>query len=110
MPPVLTDLKGVGEATAKLLATNGLSSVKAVAEAATGTIVSVPGFGAARAGAIKSAAIELLALSRGTATAASGGKDSKPKGKKKGKKKKDKKGKKKGKKKKDQKGKKRKRK
>ena len=49
--PKLTDIKGIGEATAARLAETRIRSVKAVAEAPREKLAKVPGFGAARAAA-----------------------------------------------------------
>ena len=57
--PTLTQVAGIGPATARLLAANGLTSVAAIANASIAEIAAVPGFGPTRAAAIKQAAQQL---------------------------------------------------
>ena len=95
--PELTDVAGIGAATAEALRKGGIFDVASLAAAPLAKIVAVHGFGPARAQVVKKAAAE--ALAKPTAKDAKKkkdgkGKDKKGKGKKgKGKKGKDKKGK-----------------
>jgi NAD-dependent DNA ligase len=97
----LTDLSGVGEATAAKLAARGFATVATVAEATPTALQTVPGIGAARAASLRDQAATLERRdseedSDPQEESGSGGKPGKGKKKKK-KKKKDKKGGKKGK-------------
>lgn len=56
----ITDISGVGDATAKLLKTHGIDSVEAVARAAIEQLAAVPGIGASRAAALGESARRLL--------------------------------------------------
>ncbi len=56
----LSDVKGVGEATAAILAKAGIDSVEALAAASIEDIASVPGFGPGRSAAVRAAAAVLL--------------------------------------------------
>jgi NAD-dependent DNA ligase len=96
--PKLTQISGIGPATARTLAVNGFSTIKEVAGATAGQLAQVPGFGAARAAAVIAAAKSLLKTAEAPETGKGKKKKRKGKGKKK-EKKKEKKGKKKDKKK-----------
>lgn len=63
--PKLSEISGVGPATARLLAESGFASVESVAKATPGELARVPGFGEARAAAVIAAAVSLQ--SRGKA-------------------------------------------
>lgn len=99
--PALTDVRGIGVDTARLLSEHGFGDASALATASIEEIAAVPGFGLSRAGTVKRAAAALLvdaeAQSGGDAApSASGESDSKApakKAKKKDKKKDKKKGK-----------------
>jgi len=66
--PKLTDVKGIGDATAARLAEHKIRSVKAIAEAPKEKLAKVPGFGASRAAAtIKSAKALMRAEARKSA-------------------------------------------
>lgn len=112
----ITDISGIGDATAQQMRTHGIDSVEAVAQASIEQLAAVPGIGAARAAALREAARRLLPndeagtegpeavpASAGDGATANGKdvkeKKDRKKDKKKGKGKKQKKGKKKGKKK-----------
>ncbi len=58
--PQLTDVKGVGDATAANLTAIGIDSVEALAGASAEEIARVPGFGPARAAAVRAAAAASL--------------------------------------------------
>lgn len=60
MTTPLTDVKGIGGATAAKLAETGLDSAEALAAAAIEEIAACPGFGPARATTVRQAAIALL--------------------------------------------------
>ncbi len=60
----LTAVNGVGPATAKHLAAHGLDSAEALAAASIEDIAAVPGFGPARATAVRQAASMLLAVEK----------------------------------------------
>jgi predicted RecB family nuclease len=85
--PELTGVRGIGVDTAQLLAEHGIRDVATLAAAKIEEITAVPGFGPARAAAVKAAAAELLAeTGKGVETAAepaSSGKATKKKDKKK---------------------------
>lgn len=99
--PKLTQISGIGPATADVLTSNGFDSVQAIANATVAALSRVPGFGPARAAVVIGAAKAALSVPEASEPTPSAKKDGKTK------KKKDKKGKKgKGKKKKDKKGKK----
>lgn len=54
--PQLTNISGIGPSTAALLQEHGFNSPKDIAEASVKSICEVPGFGPARAKAVKAAA------------------------------------------------------
>ena len=56
----LTAVRGIGPATAKVLAEHGLSTAQAVVEATPEALLAVPGFGPARAKTVKAAATRSL--------------------------------------------------
>lgn len=56
----ITDISGIGNATAQQLKTHGIDSVEAVARATLEQLVAVPGIGADRATALRRSAIRLL--------------------------------------------------
>ncbi|MDD9982577.1 MAG: helix-hairpin-helix domain-containing protein [Gammaproteobacteria bacterium] len=56
----ITDISGIGDATAQRLKAHGIDSVKAVAQASIEQLVAVPGIGADRAAALRQSAIRLL--------------------------------------------------
>ena len=56
----ITDISGIGNATAQLLKTHGIASVEAVAQASIEQLVAVPGIGANRAAALRESARGLL--------------------------------------------------
>ena len=56
----ITDISGIGNATAQRLKTHGIDSVEAVAQASIEQLVAVPGIGADRAAALRQSAIGLL--------------------------------------------------
>jgi hypothetical protein len=58
--PKLTDISGIGEATAAQLAKAKIHNVAALAKAAPEKLSAVPGFAAARAARVQAAAIKLL--------------------------------------------------
>ncbi len=103
----LTDVQGIGDAAAKVLADRGIRSVKALAKAETARLTDIPGFGEIRAQAVIRAAREMMESSveapsekqqPGKEKAGKKKKHKKKKKKKESKKTQDKKGKKKGKK------------
>ena len=57
----ITDISGIGDATAQNMKAQGLDSVEAVAQATVEQLVAVPGIGTARAAALKGSARRLLA-------------------------------------------------
>lgn len=57
----LTEIPGIGPATAKTLSESGFSTVDDIARASTVSLATVPGFGEARAAAVITAAQSLLA-------------------------------------------------
>jgi hypothetical protein len=59
--PKLTQIAGIGPATARLLEKNGFASVESVAKASDSGLAKVPGFGMARAAVVIVAAQSLLA-------------------------------------------------
>ena len=56
----ITDISGIGDATAQQMRTHGIDSVEAVAQASIEQLAAVPGIGAARAAALGEAARRLL--------------------------------------------------
>ena len=56
----ITDISGIGNATARLLKTHGIASVEAVAQASIEQLVAVPGIGESRAAALRESARRLL--------------------------------------------------
>ena len=56
----ITDVSGIGDATAQLLKTHGIDSAEAVARASIEQLVAVPGIGPGRAAALRQSAIRLL--------------------------------------------------
>ena len=56
----ITDISGIGDATAQLLKAHGIDSVEAVAQASTEQLAAVPGIGANRAAALGESARRLL--------------------------------------------------
>lgn len=93
MKPAIIDITGIGPAAAATLGEHGFSSLKTLARASVEQVSAVPGFSAARAEKVITAAAELLATP-GAETATSGKPEKGRKDKKKkDKKKKDKKGK-----------------
>ncbi|MDQ6950435.1 MAG: helix-hairpin-helix domain-containing protein [Mariprofundales bacterium] len=62
MAPLLTEITGVGEATAAVLADHGFISVQSLAEATIEQLTQVPSFGAARAQATIQAAMKVANL------------------------------------------------
>lgn len=56
----ITDISGIGNATARLLKTHGIASVEAVAQASIEQLVAVPGVGERRAAALRESARRLL--------------------------------------------------
>jgi len=56
----LHDIRGIGPATATLLADHGLTSVKKLAKADLDAITAVPGFGPVRAAAVRAEALAAL--------------------------------------------------
>ena len=56
----ITDISGIGDATAQQMRTHGIDSVEAVAQASIEQLAAVPGIGAARAAALREAARRLL--------------------------------------------------
>jgi len=56
----ITDISGIGDATAQRLKAHGIDSVEAVAQASIEQLVAVPGIGADRAAALRQSAIRLL--------------------------------------------------
>lgn len=90
----LTQISGIGPATARVLTENGFATVEAVATATSAGLARVPGFGSARAAVVIAAAKSLLSQGEASKPARRETAVDKKKGKKKkGKKKKDKKGK-----------------
>jgi predicted RecB family nuclease len=61
--PKLTDVPGIGEATADLLAESGIRSVKTLAGVSSEKLAAVRGFGPARAAAVQKAAKGVLGSS-----------------------------------------------
>jgi len=59
--PELTGVRGIGVDTAQLLVEHDIRDVSALAAATVEEITAVPGFGSARAAAVKASAAELLA-------------------------------------------------
>ena len=97
--PKLSEISGVGPATARLLADSGFASVESVAQAAPGELARVPGFGETRAAAVIAAAVSLQSRGKAPGSVAKPEKTKKKADKHKKDKKKEKKGKGKGKKK-----------
>jgi len=104
--PKLTEIAGIGPATARLLADNGFATVESIAKASDQELAKVPGFGMVRAAVVIDAAQSLVKApavqepggdkkKKKKKTKKDKGKKKKKKGKDKKKKKKDKKGKKK---------------
>ena len=56
----ITDISGIGDATAKLLKAHGIDSVEAVARAEIEQLAAVPGIGPSRAAALRASARRLL--------------------------------------------------
>ena len=56
----ITDISGIGDATAQRLKTHGIDSVEAVAQASIEQLVAVPGIGPDRAAALRLSANRLL--------------------------------------------------
>ena len=56
----ITDISGIGDATAQRLKTHGIDSVEAVAQASIEQLVAVPGIGPYRAAALRLSANRLL--------------------------------------------------
>ena len=56
----MTDISGIGEATAQRMKTHGIDSVEAVSHASIEQLVAIPGIGRDRAAALKEAANRLL--------------------------------------------------
>ena len=56
----ITDISGIGDATAQLLKTHGIDSVEALAQASIEQLAAVPGIGANRAAALGESARRLL--------------------------------------------------
>lgn len=56
----ITDISGIGDATAQRLRTHGIDSVEAVAQASIEQLVAVPGIGPDRAAALRLSANRLL--------------------------------------------------
>ena len=56
----LTDVSGVGPATAEVLAKHGIDTPEALADASLAKLVTVPGIGAERAASLKEAATRVL--------------------------------------------------
>ena len=56
----ITDISGIGNATARVLKTHGIASVEAVAQASIEQLVAVPGIGEGRAAALRESAHRLL--------------------------------------------------
>jgi Holliday junction resolvasome RuvABC DNA-binding subunit len=93
MKQAITEITGIGPAAAAALGEQGFDSVRALARASVEQVSAVPGFSAARAQKVITAAADLLATS--TAETATSDKPEKVRKDKKDKKKKDKKDKKK---------------
>ena len=55
----ITDISGIGNATARVLKTHGIASVEAVAQASIEQLVAVPGIGEGRAAALRESARRL---------------------------------------------------
>jgi len=56
----LTDVQGIGDAAARVLADRGIRSVKALAKAETTRLTDIPGFGEIRAQTVIRAAREMM--------------------------------------------------
>ena len=84
--PKLTQISGIGPATAGVLESNGFVSVQAIAQAAEAELATVPGFGSARAATIIAAARAVLSPATSSESAPSAPKVDKKKKKKKRKK------------------------
>lgn len=56
----ITDISGIGDATAQRLKTHGIASVEDVAQASIEQLAAVPGIGDSRAGALRESARGLL--------------------------------------------------
>lgn len=56
----ITDISGIGDATAQRLKAHGIDSVEAVAQASIEQLAAVPGIGANRAAALRESARRLL--------------------------------------------------
>ena len=94
----LTNVSGIGPATAKLLSAHGIATAEDLARAPLDKLVSVPGFGESRAAAIRESAnafLESMATTGNPGTGQAPTKVKVPKGKEKAKSKKQKTGKKK---------------
>ena len=63
----ITDISGIGDATAQLLKTHGIDSVEAVAQASIEQLAVVPGIGEDRAAALQGSARRLLPEAGGEA-------------------------------------------
>ena len=61
MKPELTDVRGIGPSTARVLEAQGIGSVAALAKAKTDKVTAAPGFGEVRAAEVIAAAAALLA-------------------------------------------------
>jgi hypothetical protein len=61
MNPTITDVPGIGPATAEALAEHRIKTLRALASASLEKIAAVPGFSEARAAKVKAAAAALLA-------------------------------------------------
>lgn len=64
MKHALTDIAGIGESTAELLAEHGIDSVKALRKGGLEKLAKVPGFGEKRAVAVLAAADDLKAADK----------------------------------------------
>lgn len=91
--PKLTNISGIGPATARVLTENGFASVEGVAQATDKHLAKVPGFGVVRAAEVIKAARSLLAAGKTPGSDAAPEKVKKSKNKKKKRGKKGKKGK-----------------
>lgn len=92
MAIAITDVTGVGPSTATLLSGHGIGSAEALAQSSLKKLLSIPGFGPARARTVLVAAAQVVG--EATATQAKKGKKGKEKKKQKDKKRKEEKGKK----------------